>query len=80
MLQMILERREEMKNGVNLDCHDFLTTMLQNDQYKDNNDMIIDECMTFFVAGFMTTNALNSNLLVYLMLNERCKDKVMQEI
>jgi len=30
---------------------DFLTILLHDDLFKDNDKMMIDECATFFVAG-----------------------------
>jgi len=33
------------------DAGDFLTTLLTEPHFKDNNSRIIDECLTFFFAG-----------------------------
>ena len=44
--------------------------------FKDDNDMIIDECISFFLAGSQTTAATSGNLIYYLMQEPKYLDRV----
>jgi cytochrome P450 len=78
---MINKRRGQINSGMQFqNNHDLLTTLLYDEQYKDNTEMIIDECIAFYMAGFLTTNAAYSNMLVYLLMDERCRTKVLKEV
>jgi cytochrome P450 len=60
---LINERRNEMKaDSTFLDTHsDFLTILLGDDLFAQSDEMIIDECATFMLAGTMTSSILFSN-------------------
>lgn len=38
-----------------------------DDNFKDDEEMIIDECLTFFFAGSQTTSITQQNLVMNLM-------------
>lgn len=44
---LIAERRKNpIPNG-----HDLLTILLEDEAFKNNDEVMIDECITFFLAG-----------------------------
>mmetsp|Transcript_25393 Transcript_25393/g.19134 ORF Transcript_25393/g.19134 Transcript_25393/m.19134 type:complete len:81 (-) Transcript_25393:602-844(-) len=51
------------------DSPDLLSILINDEIYKDNEKMIVDECITFFAAGGHTVKSTNVNLLIYLTLN-----------
>jgi hypothetical protein len=46
---------------------DFLTMLLTVDLFKNNEEMIIDECVAFMVATPNATSILTSNVIYYLI-------------
>jgi len=63
------------------DRPDLLSILLQDEVYKDNDKMIVDECITFFAAGSHTIKSANVNVLIYLTLNKfGVKDKLRKEL
>ena len=50
---IVEKRREELAKDPSLlsDKGDFLTILLTEPHFKDNERRIIDECLTFFFAG-----------------------------
>eukprot|EP00347_Sterkiella_histriomuscorum_P023205 403335549 len=75
--QLIQERRK------NLDQHkeraDLLTILLLDEEYSKNEEEIIDECITFFLAGSQTVIAANANLIQYATMNPEIQNKLLQE-
>jgi cytochrome P450 len=54
--QLLRERKEEMsKSDFKQANEDFLTMLLRDELFKDNEEMIIDECITFMAAATSTT-------------------------
>ena len=49
--ELIKMRKPEIEKGIDIDSADLLTILLQDEVFKDNPEMIIDECLTFFIAG-----------------------------
>jgi cytochrome P450 len=45
---------------------DLMSILLQNDFTKNNDELIIDECMALFVAGSNTTSASLNSLIMHL--------------
>jgi hypothetical protein len=45
------------------DESDLLTILLKDDNYKNNVEMIISECVTFFLAGSQTVKSANANII-----------------
>ena len=48
--------------------------------YKDNETMIMDECLTFIGAATQTTTFLLTNIVYYLTKNPDVKAKLMEEL
>ncbi len=63
---MIVNRREEIKSPSFKSKGDFLTLLLTDDLFKDKDDYMVDECLTFMLAATMTTTMLISNAIYYL--------------
>lgn len=75
---LIEERKLNMK--LNDQRNDLLTILLSDEIYSNNMDLMIDECVTFFLAGSFTLKTTSSNLIQYLDLNQASYYKLMQEI
>ncbi|CDW85843.1 cytochrome p450 [Stylonychia lemnae] len=74
---LIKQRRANLDNQSG---KDLLTIMLNDENYKNNEEEIIDECITFFLAGSQTVISSNANLIQYLTMNPKIDRKVRQEI
>ena len=48
---MILERKADMLKSDFKNKGDFLTILLEDDLFKNNETMMIDECVTFMLAS-----------------------------
>ena len=52
---MVIERREALKkNPSEVATGDLLSIMLSDPLFENNDDHIIDESLTFFIAGTIT--------------------------
>lgn len=50
--RVIERRREEIRKDPSLAKKgDFLTMLVTEEHFKDRNERVIDECLTFFFAG-----------------------------
>lgn len=80
--KLVDARREEMKDPSfsKEGSFDFLTQLLSDELYLENDKMIMDECLTFIGAATQTTTFLMSNIIYYLMKNPKCMAKVQQEV
>eukprot|EP00347_Sterkiella_histriomuscorum_P009756 403340009 len=66
-LQMLVdERREAMKKPDFVNKGDLLTMLLTIDNFKNDDKMILDECVAFMIASTNATSLLMSNTLYYL--------------
>eukprot|EP00347_Sterkiella_histriomuscorum_P011732 403371320 len=59
---------------------DLLTILLQDEIFQGHDEMILDECVTFFIAGSQTTAVTTSNLICYLTQNKEFYDKMIDEL
>lgn len=64
----------------NKDSSDLLNILITDSLFEKDNKAMIDELVTFFLAGSFTLKTTNSNLIQYLGLNPHCYDKLMKEI
>ena len=77
--EIVAERRLEGKES-HTASFDFLSQLLSDDMYKDNEKMIMDECLTFIGAATQTTTILLTNIVYYLTKNPDVKAKLMKEL
>ena len=70
VVEMINERRSELKDPNAPRKNDFLTLLLTDELFTNKDDMIIDECINFIVAATQTTSQLISNTLYYFTVNQ----------
>ena len=80
--QEIIDKRKkdkELKGGID-DRGDILTVLLEDDLFKDNQEYIIDECLTFFFAATQTQAIQTSNTLCYFAQQPEILKKAKQEL
>lgn len=67
-MEIIQERRNAYKNGKKLDSKaDLLSIMLNDPLFQNDDEIILNESLTFFVAGSLTQASLLSNTLCFLI-------------
>ena len=54
---IIDKKNKALKDPSELEKGDLMTILISDDLFKDNIEMIIDECLTFFMAGTQTTSS-----------------------
>ena len=59
--------------------NDILSLILTDDLFKDNDEMIVDESITFIVAGTQTTAVTTSNLICYYTQHTDILDKIRED-
>jgi len=77
--EFVDKRRAEMKMADYQEKGDLLSTLVQDELFDNDTEVIIDQCMTFFFAGSQTLFFSTSNLIMYLMQNRSWMEKVRQE-
>jgi cytochrome P450 len=79
---MIINRRELIKNDPEAakKKEDLLSILLTNELFSLDNEMIVDECLTFFFAGSQTNSVVIQNLIMHLLKNRHYGDKIVEEI
>lgn len=79
--QVVDKRRKECEvNPATRQKGDFLQILLEDETTRDNNELIIDECLTFFFAGTQTSNLTSQNLIYMLCKHPEYRDKILQEL
>ena len=58
---------------------DLLSILINSDLYRDDEDLVVDEIVTFFGAGMRTIQISTTNTLYYLLQNETLMKKVCEE-
>jgi len=59
---------------------DLLSILLSDDLFSLDNNMIVDECLTFFFAGSQTSSVTTQNLILHLIKNRKYGDQIINEI
>ena len=59
---------------------DLLSILLIDDLFMDREEIIIDECLTFFFAGSQTSSIGTQNMLMYMIQQPDIMQKVRAEI
>jgi cytochrome P450 len=54
--------------------------LIQDELFYDNDNTIIDECITFFAAGSQTVKVANTNIICYLIMNPEVGGKLFDEL
>jgi cytochrome P450 len=81
IFKIVESRRKEIKENPNSkDCGDFLGILLKDDNFQGDNEMIVDECLTFFFAGSQTSSVAAQNLILMLIKHPEIKDKILKEL
>lgn len=58
-----------------------MNILLETEFYQKNDDeLLIDEIITFFLAGMKTSQTTTTNLIYQLIKNPDIKNKLLQEI
>jgi len=79
--KIIQKRRDDYKKGGFDDkAGDLLSVLLQDEQYCNDDGLIMDECMTFFFAGSQTTGIVTTNLTLYSMVDQEILTKIRDEL
>jgi len=78
---MITERRQSMKSDASLATKgDLLSIMLQDPLFMENDEQIINESITFFLAGTLTQATTVANALCYMIekpeIDRRVRDSL----
>lgn len=78
---MIKERRNAYANGKLLDSKaDLLSIMLNDPLFQNDDEIILNESLTFFLAGSLTQASLLSNTLCYLIQNKEIQAKLRKSL
>ena len=79
---IVEKRRAELASDPSLKAKkgDFLTILLTEPHFKDNDSRIIDECLTFFFAGSQTSAATTQNLICSLVKHPEYQLKLRNEL
>ena len=65
ILKIINDRRNGKSHTYN-DDSDLLSILLSTDFYKDQDDLMVDELITFFLAGMKTIQVSTTNLIYFM--------------
>ena len=63
-----------------IDRGDLVSILLEDVNFKHDRERIIDEALTFFMAGSQTTSTMTTNALLYSLMNPEVFQKVRNEI
>ena len=58
---------------------DLLSILIKSDLYKDDEELLVDEVITFFGAGMKTIQTSTTNMLYFLMQNDDYLKQVCSE-
>ena len=78
----IVETRRKLikKNSSQSSSGDLLGILLEDSIFNGDDEMIIDECLTFFFAGSQTSSVAIQNLLLMLIKHPEIKTKILEEL
>lgn len=79
--EMLDQHRREHASGKPINREwDFLDMMIHDQYFKDQDNDIIDEAITFFLAGMVSLKSATTNMLVYLVRQPNLKAKLIAEV
>lgn len=74
---MIKERREAIKADAKAaERGDLLSIMLKDPLFENNDDQIVNESLTFFLAGTLTQATTIANTIVYMIQKSSVEKKI----
>ncbi|CDW84567.1 cytochrome p450 [Stylonychia lemnae] len=79
-LQSLIDKRRQQIKDSNYSSTDFLSLLLSDDLFCNDNNLIKDEISTFMLASTQTTATLITNLLYYYEYVPGIKQKLRDEI
>ena len=75
---IVIRRRESIAQNPKLkEAGDFLTILLTEELFMNDNDRIVDECLTFFFGGTQTSAVTSQNLIVALLKHPNYEDRIL---
>ena len=77
--RIVDERKVAMQQPDYVETCDLLSTLLQDDLFKNDSESIINECLTMFFAGTQTVSITTSNLILYLLQQPHYIQKIRDE-
>lgn len=79
---MVDKRRELLRKDPKAlnEKGDLLSILITDQLFCNDNEMIIDECMTFFFAGSQTNSSNTSNLFMQLLKHKKYANLIEEEI
>ena len=78
--KIIIDRRSGKGLKYGEGTTDLLEILITNDFYKNQDELMIDEIVTFFVAGMKTLQLSSTNLIWYMAKNPEMRKKLLAEI
>jgi cytochrome P450 len=76
----IINKRRKGESKTYDDQADLLSILLSTDFYKNEDELMIDEVITFFLAGMKTIQISTTNLIYHLAKNPAIKARLLKEI
>ena len=73
---LVRERRKANKERPEENKDDLISILLSDELFCNDDEMIVDECLTFFFAGTQTSSMATSNLVLNLLKNTHYGDKI----
>ena len=78
--QIINDRRSGKEQKYEEGTTDLLEILIPNEFYKNNDELIIDEILSFFAAGVKTIHLSSTNLIWSMSKNPDMKEKLLAEV
>ncbi|CDW71064.1 cytochrome p450 [Stylonychia lemnae] len=80
ILDLIKSKREQFAKTGKYEGDDLLSSLLQDELFQNDDQMIINECLTFFSAAAQTTAVSITNFLCYMAQNQQQEEKLRNEL
>mmetsp|Transcript_22949 Transcript_22949/g.22280 ORF Transcript_22949/g.22280 Transcript_22949/m.22280 type:complete len:277 (+) Transcript_22949:312-1142(+) len=71
---------EEQRQGKKVEFKDMLSLFVTNENYANDEELIVDECIEFLAAGTLTTTTLMVNLIVKSIQNPEVHRKIREDL
>jgi len=77
--KLVIERKKQIKEPgyVKHSQGDLLSTLIEDEEgFDENNEVLIDECITFFLAGSQTVKATSANIIQHITQKDDVRAKL----